>query len=192
MPRVDLLPGNVKLGLLGPEELPGIDFTETEAPVLRACSTSGGHRPPAFHRRGRRASRRQGASREFRTSAAGNGNEDTNDVAGDNLSAPPGNDEDIHGDYAITQKQFSGELAGLLDPSSGAPFTFFANGAADGEPVLTEGGVQITSIGDKVVWEVQGPNEIWGVTVPDGGDGGDFERPSSSCTLTVTVTSPSR
>ena len=72
---------------------------------------------------------------EFNT-AAGNGNEDTNDVEGDNLSAPPGNDEDVHGDFAITQKQFSGDLSGLV--SGGAPFTFFVNNGADGAPVLAQ------------------------------------------------------
>ncbi len=49
-----------------------------------------------------------------------------------------------------------------------APFTFFVNNGAGRRSRSSPNGVQITSIGDKVVWEQHGPNEIWGVTVPDG------------------------
>ena len=97
----------------------------------------------------------QGSGTEIINTAAGNGNEDTNDVEGDNLSAPPGNDEDVHGDFAITQKQFSGDISGLV--SGGGPFTFFVNNGADGAPVLAQNGVQITSIGENVFWEQHQP-----------------------------------
>ena len=59
---VDPLGLSNPLGLLPPEELPGLNFTVTEAPVLAAETVhSGGQRPSAIHCRGRRASRRQGA-----------------------------------------------------------------------------------------------------------------------------------
>ena len=165
---VDLLPGNEKLGLLPPEELPGLNFTITEAPVLAEEAippTVTGHLQFIVEEEELQVVREQNP--EFNV-AAGNGNEDTNDVAGDNLSAPPGNDEDVHGDFALTQKQFSGDLSGLV--SGGGPFTFFTNGAADGQAVLTEGGVQITSISKPVFWEQHGSDEIWGVTEPGTSD----------------------
>ena len=77
------------LGLLGPEELPGLDFTVTEAPILLAEGISpvvSGHLQFIIEEEELHVVREQNP--EFNT-AAGNGNEDTNDVEGDNLSAPP-------------------------------------------------------------------------------------------------------
>ncbi|HET9717721.1 MAG TPA: DUF5801 repeats-in-toxin domain-containing protein, partial [Pseudolabrys sp.] len=174
-PSVDPLGPSTPLGLLPPEELPGINFIEPETPLLTndIPQVVGKLRFIVEEDELRVPEGRQG---EVDVPASGNGNEDTNDVAGDNHLPPPGNDQDVFGDFTRTQKEFSGNFDSIVLGGE-PPHTYGANPAADGQPVLAENGVQITSLGDKVIYEVQGPNDIWAVTVPDGGDGGNFSRP---------------
>ncbi|HEX5508271.1 MAG TPA: hypothetical protein VFX37_07185, partial [Pseudolabrys sp.] len=152
-PSVDPLSVPGPLGLLGPEELPPVQFHEftnlalDESPALTLSGTLSGiveeeqlhfkvrdERPPE------------------RTPENGDGNEDNNDLSG--------NDDDVQGDHHITTRKFSGELQGLVSSHAGTLTFGFAN--VEGQAVTTTDGTPITSLGEPVTFHIVG-DKIEGV-----------------------------
>src|SRR5215475_6420023 len=153
---VDPLALGNPLDLLPPEELPGINFTATEAPTflqqeVNLIPTVSGHvfgvveeeqlHPEFILERGINTD-------------SGNGNEDTGSASGD--------DHDSSGNENATTQILSGSLAGLVTGGD-LPITFLTHDTANGRPVTADDGVtQITSIGELVVYKVISATEIDG------------------------------
>ena len=90
--------------------------------------------------------------------ANGDGNEDNNDKSNNDADNLPTDN---------TTNIITGDFSTIVHGGVGGPLTFVANAGANGHAVFAADGVtQITSIGEKVVYELHGANEIWGVTVP--------------------------
>ena len=90
--------------------------------------------------------------------ANGEGNEDNNDKSSNDADNLPTDN---------TTNIITGDFSTIVHGGVGGPLTFGANAGANGHAVFAADGVtQITSIGEKVVYELHGANEIWGVTVP--------------------------
>ena len=93
-----------------------------------------------------------------RDAANGQGNEDNNDKSGNDADNLPTDN---------TTNIITGDFSTVVHGGVGGTLTFGANAGANGHPVFaTDGVTQITSIGEKVVYELHGANDIWGITVP--------------------------
>ena len=159
-PFVDGLFTGDPLDLLPPEELPGLQFTITATPLL----TEDTFVPFTFdslHGLVEEEELRfqvQQEERPVNNVANGDGNEDNNDKSNNDADNLPTDN---------TTNIITGDFSTIVHGGVGGPLTFGANAGANGHAVFAADGVtQITSIGEKVVFELHGANEIWGVTVP--------------------------
>ena len=160
-PFVDgLFTGN-PLDLLSPEELPGLQFTITEAPTfLEETFLEEVNQIPAVsgHLFGVVEEEALNRQVEIDFSDSGPGNEDTHDAAGndhDTSQFGPGSQ--------ITTQKFSGALAGLVTGGD-LPITFLVNNAANGTTVRDENGNPVTSIGLEVHYAAVDSQNIEGRT----------------------------
>ena len=160
-PFVDgLFTGN-PLDLLPPEELPGLQFTITEAPTfLEETLLEEVNLIPAVsgHLFGVVEEEALNRQVEIDFSDSGPGNEDTHDAAGndhDTSQFGPGSQ--------ITTQKFSGALAGLVTGGD-LPITFLVNNAANGATVRDENGTPVTSIGLEVHYAAVDSQNIEGRT----------------------------
>ena len=159
-PFVDgLFTGN-PLDLLPPEELPGLQFTITATPLL----TENSFVPFTFGNLNGLVEEEelrfqvQQEERPVNNVANGDGNEDNNDKSNNDADNLPTDN---------TTNIITGDFSTIVHGGVGGPLTFVANAGANGHAVFAADGVtQITSIGEKVVYQLHGANEIWGVTVP--------------------------
>ena len=156
-PFVDgLFTGN-PLDLLPPEELPELQFTITATPLLAEDTFVPFTFDLSRNGRGRRAPLSGSAGGRPQV-ANGDGNEDNNDKSNNDADNLPTDN---------TTNIITGDFSTIVHGGVGGPLTFVANAGANGHAVFAADGVtQITSIGEKVVYELHGANEIWGVTVP--------------------------
>jgi hypothetical protein len=161
-PSVDPLPPNEKLALLPPEELPNINFTITEAPVLPPLETAP-NQIPTLGQFTPVLVEEEELNQEFELSDAGQGNEDTHDKAGDPLVDGSGNDQDIPSDFTKTQYFVTGTIAGLVIGGD-LPITFLTNSTAEGAIVRDKNGDIVTSLSETVTFHVVDASTVEGWT----------------------------
>lgn len=143
------------LGLLPPEELPGLQFTNTGTPLLEQGATPP-NLVPGFGAPVLGIVEEESVPANLPQSDAGPGNEDTLDAAG--------NDKDIPGNFDNTTNQvINGSLAGMV-VGGDLPITFNANNAADHHAVIDEHGNPVTSLGSQVYYVFVSPTQIEGWT----------------------------
>src|SRR5262245_35188358 len=173
------------LGLLPPEELGGLKFTNTGTPTLEV---EGAPPPPnlvpGFGEPVLGLVEEESVPAGLPSSDAGPGNEDTLDAAG--------NDEDVPGNPNNTTDHVSGSLAGMVRGGDLA-LTVNANSAANLHAVIDENGAPVTSLGDQVYYVYVSPTVIEGWTfigAPSGGNKFDhiFTLEITGDTFTFTLT----